>query len=74
MGDVTNVFGCLHGNDRGVIISSVEKMAKRSAQTAEKEKNSFQWTDEEAELLLQVTYEYKVHHAVDLPPTRFLGA
>ena len=52
---------CLHGNDRGARLRNV-KMATRRSNQKESGKSTFQWSDDEVELLLNVTYEYKVYH------------
>ena len=42
-----------------------KKTDKKTQKSNEKAKKDFQWTDDEAELLLSVTYDYKTAKAVD---------
>ena len=41
------------------------KKTNKTQKSNEKAKKDFQWTDDEAELLLSITYNYKTAKAVD---------
>ena len=45
--------------------SSTRKSRKGKDAGTEKDKKDFQWTDDESELLLNITHEYKVSKAGD---------